>query len=111
MKKTKNIKPMKLKVADPVVVIAGKYKGTETKVLQVLPRENAYILENVNLVKRAYKPSQTNPSGGIVEKNMPIHASKVAYRLENGKVSKIGFTRSKDGDKIRITKKDGKEIK
>lgn len=68
---------MKIRKDDNVVVIAGNYKGKTGKVLKVFPKTNRVIIEGVNIVKRHTKPNQSNPQGGIVEKEASVNASNV----------------------------------
>lgn len=68
---------MKIKKGDKVKVIAGDDKGVVAEVVAALPRSNRVIVEGVNVVKRHTKPNNTNPDGGIVNKEMPISASNV----------------------------------
>jgi large subunit ribosomal protein L24 len=68
---------MKIKTGDTVKVISGHYKGTIGEVKAVSPKTNKVIVEGVNVVKKALKPSQQNPDGGIVEQEAPIDASNV----------------------------------
>ena len=65
-----------LKKGDKVVVIAGSYKGTEGEVLEVLPKKNRVIVEQVNIRKKHQKPTNES-AGGIIEKAAPIHISNV----------------------------------
>lgn len=60
---------------DTVVVIAGKDKGKQGKVLEVDSKSGRLTIEGVNLVKRHVKPNQKNPQGGVVSKEAPIHYS------------------------------------
>ena len=64
---------MKIKKGDKVKVITGHYKGTIGEVIAVLPSKDQVVVEGVNIAKKALKPSQVNPDGGIIEKEMPIH--------------------------------------
>lgn len=98
---------MKLKAGDEVIVIAGKDKNKVGKILKTLPREEKVIVEGVAIAKRHQKPSQQNPQGGIVDKEMPIHVSNVmAYDGKRG--SRIGH-KFVDGKKVRVLKTTGKE--
>ena len=72
----------KIKRDDTVVVIAGKDKGRKGKVLKVFPAKSRVLVENVNVVKRHSRPTQTH-KGGIVEKEAPIHISNVR-KVEGG---------------------------
>ena len=77
---------MKIKKGDKVQVIAGQDKGSVGEVLAVLPRSNRVIVEGVNIAKKHQKPTQDNPDGGIIDKEMPINASNV--KLSDSKSSK-----------------------
>jgi len=98
-----------IKKGDVVKVIAGKYKGKEGKILKVFLKTNRVIIEGVNLVKRATRPSQQNPQGGIVEKEAAIHASNVML-VVNGKPSRVGTRILKDGSKVRYSKNTGETV-
>ena len=99
---------MYLKKGDKVVVIAGSDKGKEGTVEKVMA--DKVIIENINLAKKHMKPNAVNPDGGIVEKEMAINVSNVALLdPETNKPTRVGFE-VKDGKKIRIAKKSGKEI-
>ncbi len=68
---------MKIRKNDNVMVIAGNDRGKTGKVLKVNPKKNRVIVEGINIRKRHTKPSQTNPQGGILEKESPINASNI----------------------------------
>ena len=102
---------MKIRVGDKVQVIAGKDKGKQGEVLQVLRKENRVIVEGVNIVTKHIKPSQADPEGGIVTREAPIHVSNVAYYDSKAKQAvKIGYAFDEDGKKYRINKKTGKAL-
>ncbi|MDO5438487.1 MAG: 50S ribosomal protein L24 [Erysipelotrichaceae bacterium] len=102
---------MKIKKGDKVKVIAGNDKGTVAEVTAVFPSKNKVIVEGVNIAKKALKPTQENPDGGIVNKEMPIDASNVmVYDSKSKQASRVGFKVEK-GNKVRIYKKTGAEIK
>jgi large subunit ribosomal protein L24 len=65
------------KKGDTVRVIAGDDKGTEAKVITVLPKKGKVIVEGVNVAKKAIKPTEQNPQGGFENKEMPIDISNV----------------------------------
>jgi large subunit ribosomal protein L24 len=98
-----------IKKGDVVKVIAGKYKGKEGKVLKVFLKTDRVIIEGVNLVKRATRPSQQNPQGGIVEKEAAIHVSN-AMLVVNGTPTRVGTRILKDGSKVRFSKKTGETV-
>ncbi len=102
---------MKIKKGDKVQVITGHYKGTIGEVIKALPREDKVVVEGVNIVKKALKPSQVNPDGGIVEKEMPIHVSNVMlYDAKAKEPSRVGY-RIEKGEKVRYFKKSGNTVK
>ncbi len=98
---------MYIKKGDTVVVLSGKDKKKVGKVTKVLAKENKVVVEGVNSVKKHVKPSQSNPEGGIVDLNAPIHASNIAIQDPKTKVAtKVGY-KFVDGKKIRYAKKSG----
>lgn len=102
---------MKIKKGDKVIVISGADKGTVGEVTKVLLDKDQVVVEGVNVRKKALKPTQANPDGGIVEQEMPIHVSNVmAYDAKAKKASKIGYKDVK-GKKTRVYKKTGTVIK
>lgn len=103
---------IRLKKGDNVIVRVGKYKGQTGVVTATHPRENKVTVEGINIVKKAVKPNKAYPQGGIVEITKPIDVSKVAIvDPSTKKASRIGFTFDKDGNKVRVFKSSGKEIK
>jgi large subunit ribosomal protein L24 len=103
---------IRIKKGDTVVVTTGKFKGQTGTVTATHPRENKVTVEGINIVKKAIKPNRANPQGGIVEITKPMWVSKVAIvEPTSKKASRIGYDTAKDGSKIRVFKKTGKEIK
>ena len=100
---------MRIRKGMTVRVIKGNHKGLEGKILFVFPKHNKAIVEGVNFIKRAVRPSQDNPSGGYTEKEAPIHLSNLML-VQKGKISRIGYKVLDDGTKVRIGKKTGEEI-
>ena len=98
----------KIKKGDTVVVIAGKDKDREGKVMHVDQKNHKVIVEGVNMVKKHSKPSMQNQNGGIIEKESPLDISNVMY-LHKGKATRIGF-KIEDGKKVRIAKSTGDVI-
>ena len=68
---------MNFKVGDKVVVIAGKDKGKEGKIIKTLKNDNKVVVEGINMVTKHVKPSAQNENGGIIKVEAPIHASNV----------------------------------
>ena len=103
---------IRLKKGDTVMVRSGKYKGQTGKVTATHPNLNKVTVEGINVVKKHVKPSRNNPQGAIVEITKPMWVSKVAVVEPTSKrPSRIGYKLNKDGNKTRIYKKNGKEIK
>ena len=101
---------MHLKTGDKVVVITGKDKGKEGVVVGVKASKNKVVVEGVNVVKKHIRPSQSNPDGGIVEFEAPIHASNVMVAdPKTGKPTRVGI-KFVDGKKVRFAKKSGEVL-
>ncbi|HEX7252607.1 MAG TPA: 50S ribosomal protein L24 [Thermoanaerobaculia bacterium] len=103
------MKKPRLKKNDLVVVIAGKDRGRQGKVLKILPTENRAIVERVNLIKRHTRPNPSkNIAGGISEKESPIHLSNLMLvDPDRNSRTRIGRRRDKDGVPERFAKKSG----
>ena len=103
---------IRLKKDDTVVVLSGKHKGRTGKVLATHPAENKVTVEGINIVKKAVKPNNKYPQGGIIEITKPIWVSKVALvEPTSKKPSRIGYGTDKEGKKVRVFKRTGKEVK
>ena len=99
----------KLKKGDEVIVLTGKDKGKTGKIVKMIPKINKVIVADINKVKKNQKPDN-NQTGGIIEKDMPIHISNLSfYDSQQKKGVKIGYKLNKD-KKVRINKSTGKEI-
>ena len=102
----------KIRKGDEVVVLAGRDKGKRGKV--TLRKDDSYVLvEGINLVKKHTKPNPMKGTvGGIVEKNMPIHQSNIAiFNAVTGKADRVGIKLQADGNRVRVFKSSGVEIK
>ena len=95
---------MKIKQGDKVVVIAGKDKGKEGKVIQTLKAQDRVIVEGVNIVKKHIKPNG-GENGRIAEIEAPLHVSNVMIiDPKTKKGTRVGHTTNKDGKKIRVSR-------
>ena len=102
---------MHVKTGDKVVVISGKDKGKQGVVLKALPKKDRVVVEGVNMMKKHQKPTQMNPEGGILETEASIHVSNVMHvDPKTNEPTRIG-KKIEDGNKVRIAKKSGQEIK
>lgn len=110
--KSNQVYKIRLKKGDTVIVRSGKHKGKTGKITALHPSLNKVTIEGVNIVKRNLKPSRANPHGGSLEITKPIWISKVGIiDPTTKKASKIAYKVTKDGQKSRIFKSSGKEIK
>ena len=101
---------MNIKKTDTVIVLSGKDKGVKGKVLVAMPSEEKVIVENVNVATCHTKPRKQGETGGIVKRETPIRACKVALYCEKcGKGVRVGHN-IVDGKKVRVCKKCGAEI-
>lgn len=102
----------KIKKGDEVIVITGKDKGRRGQVIRVLTDVDKVVVQNVNIAKRHTRPNpQRGISGGIVEKEMPIHISNVAiYNAKTGKGDRVGIRTLEDGRKVRFFKSNNELI-
>lgn len=101
----------KLKVNDEVVVTTGKNAGKVGKIVSLNRKTNKVTVDGVNEVKRATKPSQANPEGGFVLKNLPIDSSNVSLiSPKTKKPTKVKFVIGKDNKQARTSKKCGAVI-
>lgn len=108
----KSMYKIRLKKGDTVVVRTGKYKGKTGKIVATHPSENKVTVEGINIVKKAIKPTRTNPTGGIVEITKPMWVSKVGLvEPTSKKPTRVGYKLNDDGSKTRIYKSTGKEVK
>jgi len=112
MKTTDKIFKIRLKKGDTVMVRSGKYKGKTGKITATHPTENKVTVEGINVVKKHQKPNKAYPQGAIIELTKPIWVSKVSViDPTSKKPTRIGYNVDKDGNKTRVYKKSGKEIK
>jgi large subunit ribosomal protein L24 len=92
---------MHVRKGDQVVVIAGKEKGKRGRVLRVLTGKARVVVERVNMVKRATKPTQRNPRGGILEKEGSLELSNISLWCPKCGAARRHRVDSKDGQKKR----------
>lgn len=104
-------KKPKITRGDRVKVIRGNYREQEGTVLRVLRGEDRVVVEGVNMRKRHQRPSQSNPDGGIVSFEAPIHISNVMLvDPASGEASRVRARLEEDGTKERIAVKTGNPI-
>lgn len=102
---------MNIKKGDKVKVLSGKDKGKEAVVLRSLPQKQHVVAEKVNVVKKALRPTQQNPQGGISSVEAPIHVSNVMLVCPSCKQpTRVSKRVNDEGKKVRVCKKCGKDI-
>jgi large subunit ribosomal protein L24 len=101
----------KIRTNDEVIVLTGKDKGKRGTVAARVDADHI-IVNGVNVAKKATKPNpMAGTTGGIVDKQMPIHVSNVAlFNAATGKADRVGF-KDVDGKKVRVFKSSGEVVK
>jgi large subunit ribosomal protein L24 len=102
-----------IKKGDTVLVIAGKDKGVQGKVLDVLRTKDRVLVEGVNRVQRHTKEGTSDrgvKTGGILHVESPIHISNVMVVGSDGKGTRLGARKDENGRNVRIGRRDGKDI-
>ena len=99
-----------VKKGDTVVVLSGKDKGKQGKIISAMPKAGKVVVEGINKVKRHSKPSLKVPQGGIITKEMPLHACKVQLVCPAcNKPTRVGH-KVVAGKNSRVCKKCGEVI-
>ncbi|ELS00548.1 ribosomal protein L24, bacterial/organelle [Xenococcus sp. PCC 7305] len=102
---------MHVKKGDNVQVISGRDKGKVGEILQVLPKSSKVVVKGVNIRTKHVKPQQEGESGQISTFEAPVHSSNVMLYSEKEKVaSRVCYTFTDDGKKVRMLKKTGEII-
>ena len=101
----------KIRKGDEVVVISGRDKGKRGTVLRRVDAEHV-VVEGINRVKKHQRPNpMQGQTGGIVDKDMPIHISNVAlFNTATQKADRIGFKLMPDGRKVRVFRSNGEQV-
>ena len=100
----------KIKKGDEVIIITGKDKGKRGSVLNVA--DDRALVENCNIAKKHVKPNpNVGETGGIVDKEMPLHISNIAlFNPATGKADRVGIKTLKDGSKVRYFKSNNEVV-
>jgi len=101
----------RIRKGDEVIVITGRDKGKRGAVLRRVGVEHV-VVEGVNRVKKHQRPNpMKGVTGGIVDKDMPIHLSNVAlFNPQTQKADRVGFKELADGRKVRVFKSNGEQV-
>jgi len=101
----------RIRKGDQVQVISGVQKGKRGEVMRVLPKEGQAVVQGVRLAARHQKPRGVGQPGGIIEKEAPIHLSKLALiDPKTDRPTRVGFRLLEDGRKVRFARKSGEAI-
>lgn len=99
----------KIKKGDKVIVLAGKDRGAEGEVIQVMPKADRVVVRGVNLIKK-HQRQTPGQEGGIISREASLHVSNVALKdPSTGKPTRVGF-KIEDGKKVRVAKASGEVI-
>ena len=102
---------MKIRKDDTVIVLSGKERGKKGKVLATMPQTGKVIVEGVNMATRHTKPRRQGETGGIIQQEAPLYASKVMRVCPKcGKPTRAAYKFLADGSKARVCKKCGDTI-
>ena len=104
----------RIRTGDTVKIVSGDNKGTTGKVVRMLPKKQAALIENVGVSSRKVKPSTVNPRGGTKDIHVPVSLSKLALVTDakSGATSRVGFNTNAKGEKTRVARQaNNKEIK
>jgi large subunit ribosomal protein L24 len=101
----------RIRKGDEVIVITGRDKGRRGTVVQILEHDRV-LVENINVVKKHQRPNpQRGVAGGIVEKEMPLHASNVMlWNPIAKKGDRVGIRTLQDGKKVRYFKSNNEVV-
>jgi len=101
----------KIRKGDDVIVLTGRDRGKRGTVLHIAGAEHI-VVEGANKVKKHQRPNpMKNTTGGIVDKEMPLHISNVAlYNPSTKKASRVGFKALEDGRRVRFFKSNGEVV-
>ena len=103
---------MNVNTGDLVKIIAGKDNGKEGKILRSIPQTQRVVVEGANMMKKAMRPTQQNPQGGISTMEAPLHVSNVMLVCPNCKAATRVARKREEGKKgyVRVCKKCGKDF-
>jgi large subunit ribosomal protein L24 len=104
---------VKLKKGDEVEVLSGKDVGKRGTITRVIPDRERVIVTSpdlINVVKKHQKATKATMQGGIIDKEMPIHVSNVAYVCRTCGPTRLGFRFTPDGTKVRVCRKCGNDV-
>lgn len=103
--------PAHVRKDDDVIILAGDYRGQTGKVVRVMPKDQRVVVRGPGIdgISKNMRPSRVNPQGGRVELDRSFHISNVAPAID-GKPTRVRFSQKKDGSKVRVAARGGKEL-
>jgi large subunit ribosomal protein L24 len=103
--------PSHVRKNDDVIITSGRFRGKTGKVVRVMPKDDRVIVHGSGIegVTKNLKPSRVNPQGGSVQVDRSFHISNVSPVID-GKASRVRFETKKDGSKVRVAARGGKEL-
>jgi len=101
---------VRIRKGDRVQVLSGKDRGKVGEVMRVIPTSHRVIVDGVNVAKRSTKPKRGTMQGGIIDKDMPVHASTVAAVCAQCGPTRIGVRIDDQGRKVRVCRKCGGDL-
>lgn len=101
--------PRHIRRGDQVVVTSGDHKGQTGEVIGVITKTDRVIVKGVNARTKHVKPTQTNPQGGVISKEMSIHISNVSPVVD-GRATRVRFQTKDNGAKVRVAARGGKVL-
>lgn len=91
------------------MVISGDHKGSVGEVLTIDTKHDRVFVKGINMITKHIKASRINPQGSVITREAPLHMSKV-QPVVDGKPTRVRFTTRKDGAKVRVAVRGGKEL-
>lgn len=114
MRKTKQkrqpVAKPRIRKGDTVIVCKGKDRGQTGEVMKVIPEEGRALVQGVNKYFRHMKPTQQDPHGGRVEKEVPVPLANLMVVGSDNTPSRVGIRVNDDGKRVRYLKKTGEEL-
>ena len=101
--------PKHVRKGDMVIVTSGDDKGRTGEVLEVINKSDRVLVKGINVRTKHVRPTQINPQGGIITKEMPIHLSNVSPVVD-GRATRVRFESREDGSKHRVAARGGKSL-
>jgi large subunit ribosomal protein L24 len=103
--------PAHIRKNDDVIILSGDYRGQTGTVVRVMPKEERVVVRGAGIdgITKNLRPSRINPQGGSVQLDRTFHMSNVAPVVD-GKATRVRFSEKKDGSKVRVAARGGKEL-